>query len=42
MTLDAVVELAGGMEAPLSWARLALARGSALRDRQQGAPLQPR
>ncbi len=27
MALDAVVELAGGTEAPLAWARLALARG---------------
>ncbi len=27
MALDAVVELAGGMEAPLAWARLTLARG---------------
>ncbi len=27
MALDAIVELAGGTEAPLAWARLALARG---------------
>ena len=40
-SLDAVVELTGGIDEPLAWSRATLARGPCLRHRQQGAAGDP-
>ena len=39
---DIVVELAGGLEGPLTWARAGARPRQAVRDRQQGAPRRSR